>query len=127
MGRWRDWGPLPHSPHVRTHSTYEYGQGPCVPRPSLRSSRTDQDGMGFRDHQLLQGRHQRNTGLTRHPLTILPNCSSPSIVHRRFLMESSATGNFGLHPLEVVLLTVILDTSSNEGCPSGSSTVDPSP
>ena len=83
--------------------------------------------MGFRDHHVLQGRHQRNMGPMRHPLTMLPNCLSPYVVHRRFLMESSATGNFGFHPLEVVAPTAISGASLNDSCPSGSSTVGPNP
>ena len=83
--------------------------------------------MGGRDRHVRLGRCQKNEGLTRYPSTILPNCSSPYVVHHRFLMESSATGDFDFHPLEVAAPTVISGASSNEGSPNFSSTADPSP
>ena len=83
--------------------------------------------MGARDRHVQLGRRQKNEGLARYPSTILPNRSSPHVVHHRFLMESSATGDLDSHPLEVAAPTVISGASSNEGFPNGSSTAAPNP
>ena len=83
--------------------------------------------MGGRDRHVQLGHRQKNEGLTRYPSTLLPNRSSPYVVPHRFLMESSATGDFDFHPLEVAAPTVISGASSSEYSPRGSSTADPNP